>query len=63
MGNYPQGFSVCVCVHVLCVWVGVSANLQCMHIFVIDHLFICAKPEEQSVLSANLQPPVQTFKH
>lgn len=36
-----------MCVHMACVWVGVSANLQCMHIFEIDHMFICVKLKEQ----------------
>lgn len=42
MGNYPQ----CVysmCVHMVCVWVGVSANLQCMHMVGIDHVFVRLK--------------------
>lgn len=45
---------VCVCVCVVFVWVGVSANLQCMHIFEIDHMFICVKLKEQCVSAAYL---------
>ncbi len=46
---------VCACVCVVCLgWVGVSANLQCMHIFEIDHMFVCVKPEEQCASAAYL---------
>lgn len=56
MGNYLQGRSVyvCVCVHMVSAWVGVSTNLHCMHIFEIDHMFICARLKEQYVPAAYL---------
>lgn len=47
MGNYPQY----VCSSGVCLG-GVIANPQCMHIFEIDHMFICVKLKEQRV------PPV-----
>jgi len=31
----------------LCIWVGVRANLQCMHISEINHMFIFVKLKEQ----------------
>lgn len=58
-GKLPSSLlplSVCVllCVHMVCVWVGVRANLQCMHIFQTDHMFICVKLKEQCVPVAYL---------
>lgn len=49
MGNYPQ----CVCSSGVYLGV-VSANPQCMHIFEIDHVFICVKLKEQCVPSVYL---------
>lgn len=53
-GKLPSGLlSMCVCAW--CVFeLGVSANLQCMHIFEIDHMFICVKLKELSVLAGLL---------
>lgn len=52
-GKLPSQY-VCVFVWTCCVWMGVSANLQCMHIFEIDHMFICVKLKGQCVPSACL---------
>lgn len=43
-----------LCVHMVCVWAGVRANLQCMHTFQTDHMFICVKLKEQCVPVAYL---------
>lgn len=49
------GVAQYVCVRTWCVFeLGVSANLQCMHIFEIDHMFICVKLKELSVLAGLL---------
>lgn len=45
---------VLLCVHMVCVWVGVRANLHCMHTFQTDHMFICVKLKEQCVPVAYL---------
>lgn len=48
------GVAQYVCVPWCVFELGVSANLQCMHIFEIDHMFICVKLKELSVLAGLL---------
>lgn len=52
-GKLPSQY-VCVFVCTWCVFGSVSANLQCMHIFEIGHMFICVKLKGQCVPSACL---------